>query len=440
MSKMHSSKHQRRFAVLGLAGIAAIALCACGRQPDVNSPQVRGVGYVRLDELVKKHPLYGQLAQLDSSIDALNLRSLNPSVSRTGAEISRDTAELNRELDAARERANKLLQQKQLDYARREQEAIRAAVAASGENPGTPPAQAMQSTAAQQGAAVAQQARSDFAQYQQAVVAQDRTAVEAVSKQLAARANREYRQKADELTAKESQASLEAANSDSAQRLALRTKLSNLALDDATRAQVKSQLGALDRKEAGTVAAMRGRDSATLAAFQAQLRRQTDADIAAQASSIHAQTAAKLRARGNAVSSQVTTQIQNLGPAPGAGRLSPATQAKIAQIDKDYKTRFRADVGKIVADFNRARSELNARFAELHGVDVGAQGAVGRQLESLHGQRDQLYHQIVAQIGREVQAVAAQRGLRVVFVNIVVPAGGLDLTDDAQRAVESIHE
>ena len=440
MSKMRSSRPCRRSVVLTVASLAVLALCACSRQPDVNSPQVRGIGYVRLDDVVKKHPLYDQLAQIDSSIDALNLRTLSPSVPRTGAEIARDTAELNRELDAARLRTNTLLQQKQLDYERREQQAIHAAIVASGEKPGPPPAQAMQSAAAQQGAVVEQQAGRDFAQYQQAVVAQDRAAVDAVSKQLADRAAREYRQKADELTAKESQTSLEAANSDSAQRLALRTKISNLALDDAARAQVKSQLAALDRKEADSVAGMRTKDSATLAAYQAQLRRQTDAEIAAQASGIHAQTAAKLRARGTAVSSQVTTQIQNLAPGPPAGGLSPGTQAKIAQIDRDYKTRFRADVGKTIADFNRARSELDTRFAELHGVDVGAQGAVGRQLDALHRQRDQLYNQIVAQIGREVQGVAAQRGLRVVFVNIVVPAGGIDLTDDAQKAIESIHE
>ncbi|MBV8363190.1 MAG: hypothetical protein JO193_01350, partial [Candidatus Eremiobacteraeota bacterium] len=55
-------------------------------------------------------------------------------------------------------------------------------------------------------------------------------------------------------------------------------------------------------------------------------------------------------------------------------------------------------------------------------------------------QRDQLYNQIVAQIQRQMQGIAAQRGLKVVFVNIVVPAGGIDMTDDAIKAVQSLHE
>jgi len=436
---MRSSNRQLALTVIALSVLTA-AFVACSRQPDVNSPQVRGIGYVRLDDVVKKHPLYPQLAQIDASIDALNLRTLSPSVPRTGAEISKETAELNRELNAARVRTNTLLQQKQRDYAQREQQAIRAALAASGENPGQPPAQAMQRAAAEQGAAASQQASRDFAQYQQAVVAQDRTAVDALSRQLGTEAERQYRRKADELTARESQASLDAANSDSSQRLALRTKLNNLALDDATRVQVRSQLAALDRKEAQAVAGMRARDSAELAAYQAQLRRQTDARISAQAGAIHAQTAAKLKAHGNAVSAQISTQVQTLGPAPGTGGLSPTTRTKIEQIDRDYKNRFRADITKTIDDFNRARSELNTRFAALHGVDVGAQGALGRQLDALHRQRDQLYNQMLEQIRQQMAAVASARGLKVVFVNIVVPSGGIDLTDDAQKAVESIHE
>ncbi|MBV9737653.1 MAG: hypothetical protein JO177_05735 [Candidatus Eremiobacteraeota bacterium] len=435
---MHSSRARGAVSVALIVG--TIALGACSRQPDVNSPQVRGIGYVRLDDVIKKHPLYPQLAQIDASIDALNLRTLSPSVPRTGAEVTAETAELNRELNAARERTNTLLQQKQRDYAQREQQAITAAIAASGEKPGQPPAQAMQQAAAQQGAAAAQQASRDFAQYQQAVVAQDRSATDALSRQLATQAEREYRRKADELTARESQASLDAANADSTQRLALRTKLNNLALDDATRAQVKSQLAALDRKEAQAVAGMRARDTSELAAYQAQLQRQTASQISAQAGAIHAQTAAKLRSRGNAVSSQISTQLQNVGPAAGAGGLSPATRAKIEQIDRDYKSRFRADVAKTIDDFNRARSELDTRFAALHGVDVGSQGALGKQLDALHRQRDQLYNQIVAQIQRQMQIVASQRGLKVVFINIVVPSGGIDMTDDAIKAIESMHE
>ncbi len=426
------------------AGLGSLALClnACSKPVDVHSPQVRGVGYVRMDEVVKKHPLYGQLAQIDTNIDALQMRALAPAVPKTGAEIARQTTELNHELQMAQTRANQQLQQKQTEYATREQAAIRAAIVAAGENPGAAPAQAMQNTAAAQAANVTAQANSDFAQYQGAVLAQDRNAVQAVSQQLGARAEAQYRQKSDELTAKESAASLEMATRDSPQRISLRTKLSNLALDDVARAQVKSQLAALDRKEADALAAARNRDAAMLKAFQSQLRAQTSGEIARQAGVIHKQTQSKLQSRHDSVSSAVSSQLQSLGANSGgrAGRISPATQAKIAQIDKQYKTQFKSDVAKTVADYNRTRSDLDARFSELRGVDAGSAGAVAKQLGALHHQRDQLYSQIIAQIQREVQTIATQRGLKVVFINVVAPVGGIDLTQDAQKDVESLHE
>ena len=440
MSKMRSSKFARGTAVSALA--VAAMLSGCNRPVDVHSEAVRGVGYIRIDDVVKKHPLYGQLSQIDSNIDALSLRTLAPSVPKTGAQIARETSQLNKELSTAQQRTNRLLAQKQSEYAQREQAAIRAAIAASGENPGTAPAQAMQNAAAAQAANVSAQAQSDFSQYQSAVLAQDRAAVQAVQTQLLERASRQFRQKSDELSAKESQTSLELANRDSAQRLSLRTKLNNLALDDALRAQTKAQLAALDRREADAVTVMRNRDAATLAAYQTQLRKQTDAEIIKQAQAIHQQTSAKLQARHNSVGSQVAAQINGLSAAaaPAGGHLSAGTQAKIAAIDKQYKAQFQADVRKTIEDFTKTRTDLDARFAALHGADAGAQGLVGKQLSDLHKQRDQLYSQIVAQIQREVQTMAAQRGLKVVFINLVAPVGGIDLTDDAEKDVESLHE
>lgn len=425
---------------LGAIALCVVAFAACNKPVDVHSPEIRGVGYVHLADVVKKHPLYGQLSQIDSNIDALSLRALEPAVPKTGAEIARETVELNTELRAAQARANQQLQQRQSDFASREQAAIRAAVVAAGENPGAAPAQAIQNTAAAQAASVTAQANSDFGKYQQAVIAQDQAAVSAVSRQLDARAQRQYRQRADELSAKESQASLELATRDSAQRISLRTKLNNLALDDTLRAQVKGQLSALDRKENAAALSMRKSDGATLAAYQAQLRSQTSAEIAKQAAAIHDQTKAKLQARHDSVSSQVSSQLQSLASTPRSGSLSAATQAKIAQIDRQYKAQFKAEVGKTMADYNRTRSDLDARFAELHGINVASQGSVARQLDDLHRQRDQLYNQIVAQIQHEVQSIAAARGLKVVFINVVAPVGGIDLTADAEKDVESLHE
>ncbi|MDP9017264.1 MAG: hypothetical protein M3N19_02950 [Candidatus Eremiobacteraeota bacterium] len=422
--------------------VGVLVLSGCSQPIDVHSATVRGVGYVRLNDVMKKHPLYGQLAQIDSNIDALGLRALAPSVPKTGADIARETVELNHELENARAQANHQLQQRQTEYAQREQAAIHAALVAAGENPGTAPAQSMQNTAASQAASVTAQANTDFNQYQQAVLTQDRNAVVALSQQLGSRADRQYQQKAEELAAKESQLSLELASRDSSERLSLRTRINNLAMDDTLRAQVKAQLAALDRRESSAVSAMRSRDAATLSAYRSQLRSQTGSEISKQALAIHQQTQAKLQARHQSVSSQVTAQLGALGgSASGSpGRVSPAMQAKIAQIDRQYKAQFQSDVAKTIANFSKTRSDLDARFKALHGVDTTAQSSVAKQLDDLHHQRDQLYSQMLAQVQREVRTIASGRGLKVVFTNVVAPVGGVDLTGDAEKDIESLHE
>src|SRR6202035_2535048 len=86
------------------------------------------------------------------------------------------------------------------------------------------------------------------------------------------------------------------------------------------------------------------------------------------------------------------------------------------------------------------REALSQRLAKLQGVDLGAGAGKQRQLGALEKQRRDLYDQIVAQIGREVKLVAARRGVSVVFGDVVAPAGGIDLTADAQKDIESLHE
>nr|MDQ6931845.1 hypothetical protein [Candidatus Eremiobacteraeota bacterium] len=127
-------------------------------------------------------------------------------------------------------------------------------------------------------------------------------------------------------------------------------------------------------------------------------------------------------------------------PAPASANVSAATRGRLAQIDKDFKTRFQSDVKSTVADFNRTRDDLQRRFNQLHGVDVASTGRTQKQLVDLRRQRDQLYGQMVGQIKREVNGMAAARGLKIVFMNIVAPVGGVDLTDDAQKDIESLHE
>lgn len=422
--------------------LALIAVAGCARAPGPNDPNVRGIGYVRLEDALKKHPLYPQLSQIQDSIDALNLTALGtPAVPRTSAQIASMTRELNAQLKSAQDRANSILRQKQSDYQAREQAAIRSALAAAGAGTnGTQAVQSMQNVTAQQAQQVASQANSDFQQYQQSVLAQDNAAVKSVSNQLSARADRQYRQKATELQESEAQLSLDLSQANAGKRLDLRTKLNNLALDDATRKQLRAQLSALDQQEASALAAQRARDAQTLANYQKQLRQQTAAQIAQQAAKIHASTRSKIEARHNEVSQQVASTMQGLQPAAIPSNLPAATRDRIAQIDKQFKAQFQADAQKTVQQYQATKSQLDQQYAELQGANGVATGAAGKQLAQLQKQRDDLYNKMVDQIKREASGVAAKRGLRVVLVSVEAAPGGIDLTGDVEKDIESLHE
>jgi|GEM_PF-1377255 len=421
---------------------AALVLAACSHQPKPDDPNVRGIGYVRIDEVLKKHPLYPRLAQLQDSIDALNLKALGAgAVPRTAAQIAQETQELNRELRNAQDRANAILRQKQVDYQQREQAAIRAALAAAGQGTnGNAPVSAMQNVAGQQAAQVTAQANADFQAYQQSVIAQDNAAVQQISAQLNARANEAYRQRATQMQERESQLALELSQQDAAKRLDLRMKLGNLALPDAQRKQYRDQLNALDAQEAAAVDAQRNRDRQELAAYQQQLRAQTSKQIADQVSKIRAQTQAKLQSRRNEVSQQVSSQLQGLQPAAVPSNLPAATRDKLAQIDQQFKAQFQADARKTIEQYQATKADLDAQYAALQGADGAATGLANAQVADLQRQRDDLYNKMVDQVKRDAASVAAKRGLHVAFGSVLAASGGIDLTNDVEKDIESLHQ
>jgi uncharacterized membrane-anchored protein len=217
-------------------------------------------------------------------------------------------------------------------------------------------------------------------------------------------------------------------------------KLGNLALSDAERKQYRDQLAALDANEAAVVGAQRKRDQQELAAYQKQLRDRTSKDIAAQAGKIHADTTAKLQSRRNEVSQQVSSQLKGLQPAPIPSNLPAATRDKLAQIDKQYKSQFQADAQKTIDQYQATKSDLDAQYAALQGADGAATGVANKQVSDLQKQRDDLYNKMVDQVKRDAGSVAAKRGLQVVFISVVAAPGGIDLTNDVEKDIESLHQ
>lgn len=418
------------------AAISAVAATSSGCSPDVHSVAIRGTGYVRIDAVAKHHPLYPQLQQLDDAIAAINLAAAAPHVPLSPAQISAQTTQLNRQLREARDRANKILAQKQQDYANRERQAVSAALAAAGVPGGENAAAQMSAQSAQQERTAAAAANQDFMAYQQSVVAQDNAAGNAIARQLQTQANQKYRAKAEQLQQRETDLSLRLTQSDAAQRLSIKTRLSNLALDETTRKQLNAQLNAIESKEAAAIEAQRRSDAETLKAYRAQLSAQTSQSVRSQMAAIGDRTRAKLSQRRN----EVGAQLRSIGPPAIPSALPAGVKGKIADIHRRFTQQFQSDAQKTVGGYDAVKADLDRQFAALHGADIGATGAAGKELSSLQKRRNALNQQILQQIQREADRIAKDRGFSIVFVNVEAAHGGYDLTNDLIKDVESLHE
>jgi len=404
-----------------------------------------------MDDLVKKHPLYAQLARYDRSIEAFDLTSTAPQVAAADPHLADRERELQKQLNDAANRTRKLIDDKQKQYQSQESAAIAAAMRGAGAG-GPSAAQiagSVNATARQQQSGVAVQAQRDLDAYRATLQKQDGAQVAAAQKALNQRADRTYRAKADELQSKESALSLKMASEDAPQRLALRTKLTSLALDDAAREDAQKQLTAIDRKEADALGALRNRDQQTLVALQAQLKDQVQSELVAQVSAIRSRSEGSLARRQQTLSRQVsslggpvvkTNVVNGRVQQQVSSNLPPALRGRIEQLHSDYQKRFAADAKTTFADFEKTRRDLGKRYAQLHGIDGASQQGAQAQIMSLRKKREDLYGEIVAQIDREVRLIAQQRGIAVVLTNIIAPAGGIDLTPDALKDIESLHE
>ncbi|MFN2460605.1 MAG: hypothetical protein ABR591_07960 [Candidatus Velthaea sp.] len=439
-----------RRAILAVSVACALAACAkTGTTAPSSQTTGRGtVGYVRMDELVKHHPLYSQLAQYNDSIAALNLSATVPQVAKPDAAIAKQEAALQAQLNAAADRTRKLIDEKSKEYQQRESQAIAQALRSNANAPSAGAIQQqIQTTARGQAAGVSAQAQRDLQSYRKTLDAQDGAELAAAQKTLTDRATRTFRAKQDELAAKESALTLDLASKDAAERLSLRTRLSSLAMEDADREDARSKLAAIDRREADALAPVKNRDQQTLVTLQAQLREQVQRDMQNRANQIHSRAVAKLRAREDDLRRQfssgplIATRVQNgkstqqINP-----NLPPDLRARIQTLHNDYQRQFTDDAKATITDFNKTRDDLRRRYEQLRGIDGAAQNGAQAQIASLTKKRDDLYGQMVAQIGREVRLIAQQRGIAVVVTDPVANAAGVDLTSDAMKDIESLHE
>jgi Skp family chaperone for outer membrane proteins len=435
MSKMRSIS--RRATLVAAAILWAAALSGCSRV-NVHSDAVRGVAYVRVDEAIKHHPLYPQLAQLNDAIDAINFEASMPHAPLTPAQIAQQSKDLNAQMQAAQNKANAILASKQQMYQQQEHDADVAALKAAGVDPNAAGlGQVMNATSAQQAQQAAAAAQQGYMEYQRGVIAQDQAAMNSIAQQLQKAANDKVRARAEQYQQAESDLSLKLAQEDSSQRMALQTQLNTLALSSDQRKSVGGQLAALDKKEADQVNALRAVDAQALATYQKQIGAQTMAQIRQQQTALQSQTGAKLAQRRD----QVGAQLRGLGAPPVATvKLPPDLLKRLAQIHEQYAAKFQADAQQAIEEFQATKTDLDAQFAALHGQGVSATGASAVKLRDLQKRQAQLQSQIQDQIQREAVRLAKEMGFSLVLDNVQAANGGYDLTNDLIHDLESQHE
>jgi hypothetical protein len=435
MSRARSvSSRLVRVALASLVGAAALSSCA---RLDVHSSGIRGVAYVDVNEVMKHHPLYAQLQQLNDAMAAIDLKNAMPQAPLTSAQVASQAQQLNGEMKAAQERASAAIAQLRQQYQQQEREADVAALKAAGIDPKAAGIGAQMSVTSQQQAQQAiQQAGKDYQAYQKSLVAQSNDAARAISTQLQKEAGEKLRARALQYQQDENDLSLRLAQQDAPQRLSLRTQLNTLALDSTQRQNVQNQLNALDKREQDQVSALHAQNQRTLMAYQKQLTAELNTQMQRQLTALRDQTNAKLSDRRD----QVNAQLRAMNAPVPTVKIPPNVVKQLQQIHQQFAQKFSGAAQQAVTQYNQTKSDLDAEYAALQQGDSAATGAAAQELNDLQRRHDQLQSQMQDQIRREAQRIAKEMGFTVVFDNVVAAPGGYDLTNDVTKDVESLHE
>jgi hypothetical protein len=415
--------------------------------PAVRNSAGVGVGYVRIDLLLKDHPLYSALTRLDHDVAVLELQVADPATRGPDVRIAQEAQAMRRDLQSAQERTEKELLEKQSAYIQQENTAIAGILQQGGI--ATQSADAIERQIAQasheQAKNLDEQAKKNFQAFRLKMIAQADAALTSVRRSLLDRADRAYRTRANEYAQNEAAFTLEQAHKNAIERLVLRIRLTDLALDKQALMQTQARLHALGKQEADELRALHERDQAALASFEKRLLDERREQESQEAQEMQARTNAKLSDSAGRTQPWMLGQL-GIATAPplrlaAPGRaLSPALREKLIALHKTYQATYVEDAERTVRRFARTAKELSAHFNSLAGVDAAAQEDANKEIEGLRKQRNELYEQMVAQINREVQRLAERRGIGRIEIKVSSPGDGVDLTHDAAETIEGLHE
>ncbi|MGA8100323.1 MAG: hypothetical protein WB810_16830, partial [Candidatus Cybelea sp.] len=204
------------------------------------------------------------------------------------------------------------------------------------------------------------------------------------------------------------------------QRFILTLKLRELHLDSERRERLEGELSALERSEANAVAMMHRTNTAILERYREDLQR--------DGADANARMAAQLRSTAAA---NLTLRLQVLQAEARTAAMLPNFPMALASFAASYRSQD--DAVAIVDGLRNASRELSQRFTQLGDAAGRSQRETEAQIATLKANRDSLYRSMIAQIERDAQRLARERGLAGVVVSGTRPNGSVDLT----RSIEA---
>jgi Skp family chaperone for outer membrane proteins len=424
----------------------AVLAGACSQRTGApeGGPSATGVGYVDMDALIQEHPLHVQLQAMQDQIGVLQQES---SLVPTGLSPQQAAAydSMQAELNAQAQKFQADLATLRASYQRREALAIsqlQATVIGGGASSGGVMG-GLQQQFGQQAQELQKQALATFTTYRAELFRQDADHLKHVQQVLGAQMRGRLAQRESQLSAQETAYQVGLVKANQEQRLNLQAKLQDLALSDQQRKQYQDQLSAMDAAEQSKINVMKARNNAEVAALERSLNAQAAAQYDVERARAQSATQAKLAARQKEMQTAMAPQMQAL-----SGKFQQQlndVNAKLAVNDK-YKTQaqaihdqvstqYGAEADKATASYQRVRAALIEKYSTIAHMQFQDNETIAAQAEKLAADRRDLYQRIAAQVAAQVEQVARQDGIAVVFDTIRGGGTAVDLTDQVRKAI-----
>ena len=360
------------------------------------TPQAAPTGFVDLSKALAAHPLQAVLAGYDRGIAALRSTRSLPGLAEPTARAQNEAAALQRDANVARSRVAQIAARDAGQGEAREREALAAVLASHNA------------------------ADTDMAAYRSELARGTVANLAAYEESIAQRNERALAARRQQLLEQELTLAFNLARQHGGQRFIITLKLRELHLDTERRERLEGELSALDRSEANAVAMMHRTNTAILERYREDLQR--------DGADANARMAAQLRSTAAA---NLTLRLQVLQAEARAAAMLPNFPMALASFAASYRSQN--DAVAIVDGLRNASHELSQRFTQLGDAAGRSQRETETQIATLKANRDSLYRSMIAQIERDAQRLARERGLAGVVVSGTRPNGSVDLT----RSIEA---